>query len=158
MVSDGSSVPDEVVQATFDASRALLAIIARSLESALEEVTLAQFRVLVVLTHDGPLRMGALAERVGVSPSTLTRTVERMIAGQWAARESSPTSRREVVVTASDKGAALVEDVMQRRKDELRVILADLPPSRREQVQRSLGAFASAAGETSVIAERWPVL
>ncbi|MFL2000640.1 MULTISPECIES: MarR family winged helix-turn-helix transcriptional regulator [unclassified Microbacterium] len=155
---DESSVPDEVMQATIDASGALLAIIARSLEPALEQVTVAQFRILVILHREGPTRMGALAERAGVAPSTVTRMIERMIGGGWVERETSAASRREIFVRATSRGAELVDEVMRRRKDELRIVLADVPPERQEQLRRALGAFAAAAGEAGPQPDSWPVL
>ena len=49
------------------ASRALLAIVARTIAPALEQVSMQQFRVLVVLVGLGPHRLGALADRLLVS-------------------------------------------------------------------------------------------
>jgi DNA-binding MarR family transcriptional regulator len=78
--------PESAADATLLASRALLAVVARSLASALEVVTLPQFRVLVVLSTTGPMRMGALADRMQANQSTFTRTMDRIVAGGWALR------------------------------------------------------------------------
>ena len=75
--------------ATVTASRALLGIIARSMLPALEDVSLPQFRVLVLLSSAGALRMGALAERLGVTVSTFSRTADRLVTGGWATREEA---------------------------------------------------------------------
>ena len=47
-------------------------------------------------------RMAALADRLGISPSSLTRLVDRLEERGWAQRESPPENRRtiEVVITA----------------------------------------------------------
>ncbi|WP_062520071.1 MarR family winged helix-turn-helix transcriptional regulator [Demequina silvatica] len=138
---------DDATTATLVASRALLGIVARSLAPALSEVTVPQFRVLVVLSGEGSLRMGDLAERIGIHPSTLTRTVERLQHGGWITRAESPESRREVRVSLSESGAELVTTVTERRRALLREVLAEVAPEDREAVRLGMEAFARAAGE-----------
>ena len=67
------------------ASRALLGVVAQSVSPALEFVTLPHFRVLVILTSAGPLRMGSLAERMGANSSTFSRST-RPDGGGWMGR------------------------------------------------------------------------
>ncbi|MCB8043194.1 MarR family transcriptional regulator [Microbacterium oxydans] len=87
--------PDvDAADAVLHASRALLGVVARSIAPALDQISLPQFRVLVVLTATGPLRMGALAERIGAQPSTFSRTVDRMVTNGWLARAANENSRR----------------------------------------------------------------
>jgi DNA-binding MarR family transcriptional regulator len=144
-VADG--VDPEVVQATLRASRALMGVMARSMASVLDQITLPQFRVLVLLAASGPLRTGALAERSGVHASTLTRTADRLVRGGWVRRLENPLSRREVLIELTDDGAALVREVIDRRAAELAKILARVPGEGRAQVLRGLEVFAAAAGE-----------
>jgi DNA-binding MarR family transcriptional regulator len=136
--------------ATVTASRALLGIIARSMLRALEEVSLPQFRVLVLLSSAGPLRMGALAERLGVTVSTFSRTADRLVAGGWAVREDNPDSRREVILAPSEKGLGLVTSVTDHRRQLIEDVLRSMTPTERDQLVDSLRAFTDAAGEPSV--------
>lgn len=136
--------------ATVTASRALLGIIARSMVPALEEVSLPQFRVLVLLSTAGPLRMKALAERLGVTVSTFSRTADRLVAGGWAVRENSPDSRREVILAPTEQGLALVASVTDHRRRLVEGVLARMEPADRDRLTRSLRAFTDAAGEPSV--------
>lgn len=138
---------DSTADATMTASRALLAHVARSVQGALESVTLPQYRALVVLATSGPQRMGALAEQLGVHPSTLTRTVERMVAAGYVTRTVAPESRREVVIAMADAGAALVADVATRRREQVEHTLAQLSPAERETVRAGMELYAAAAGE-----------
>jgi DNA-binding MarR family transcriptional regulator len=138
---------DSAADATLLASRALLALVARSVSGALEVVTLPQFRVLVVLSATGPIRMGSLAERVQANQSTFTRSMDRIVAGGWAQRGPSPDNRREVIVSLTPTGQALVEEVMRRRHRELATILDRLTEAERESVRAALELFAIAAGE-----------
>lgn len=136
--------------ATLLASRALLGVVARSVSSALEVVTLPQFRVLVILSGSGPMRMGTLAEHVHANQSTFSRSMDRIVAGGWAQRSTSPDSRREVLITLTDTGRALVDEVTEHRHREISTILERLTPSERESVRAALELFAIAADEYSV--------
>lgn len=136
--------------ATLTASRALLGIVARSVADALEEVTLPQFRVLVVLSGEGPLRLGTLAERLGAHQSTFSRSIDRMVAGGWVLRAENPDSRREVLVDLTPAGRALVDAVTERRRQEIRQVLGRLTKDQRAEVVRALSLLSDAAGEPAV--------
>ena len=108
-----------------------------------------QFRVLVVLDGAGPLRMGDLAERIGVHPSTLSRTVDRLVGAGWLERASGAESRREVHVRLTARGQQLVDDVTTQRRSGIARVLASLTPDGRAAVHKGMEVFASAAGEAS---------
>ena len=145
-----AGVPDVVeedVEHALAASRALLAVVARSLVDVLDQMTLPQFRILVVLCEWGPQRSGDLAERVGVHQSTITRTADRLVAAGFIRREVGPESRREVIVHLTDEGQALVLEVMARRRRELAEILGAASAADRRAIVRGLRALARSAGE-----------
>lgn len=129
------------------ASRALLGVVARSLAPVLDQVSLAQFRVLVLLSELGPMRSGLLAENLGVHPSTFTRMADRLVAADWVERQEAPGNRREVHVALTTSGAELVAEVMARRQAALAEILEPLTSEQRRQILTGLELFAEAAGE-----------
>ncbi|GIT79719.1 transcriptional regulator [Leifsonia sp. LS1] len=139
--------PHEATEATLQASRALLGIVARSVADALEQVTLPQFRVLVVLAGSGAMRMGALAARVGAVPSTFSRTIDRMVDGGWVVRQESPQSRREILVDLSDDGRRLVDQVTERRRRQVAAVLTSLTADEQQQIIDAMELFSRAAGE-----------
>ncbi|MCS5497831.1 MarR family transcriptional regulator [Cnuibacter physcomitrellae] len=140
---------EQSTEATLRASRALLGVVARSVSAALHEITLPQFRVLVILAGEGPLRSGAIAQRMGSHPSTFSRTVDRLVAGGWVARTPSATSGRERIIGLTAAGASLVAEVTERRRREIAEILVRLAPADRARVEEALQLFADAAGEPS---------
>ena len=142
-------MPEVVVDALMRASRALVTITARSLASVNTEVTLAQFRTLVVLSNQGPQPVGALAEHLDVHASTMTRMCNRLVARGLIDRAPSAADRREVVVTLSTKGATLVADVMERRRRDLHAVVSCMTPEERVVAIEALEKFARAAGETA---------
>lgn len=141
---------DVAVEHTLTASRALLGVVARSVAEALEQVTLPQFRVMVLLAAEEPLRVSTLAQRMGVVPSTFSRALDRMVAAGWLAREENPESRRETLVRLTDQGRRLVEEVTRRRRTEIQGILRRLTPAERATVAEGLAVFAAAAGEPAI--------
>lgn len=140
----------QAAAATVRASRALLGMIAVSLAPVLEQVSPPQFRVLVLLSALGSMRIGALAERLGVHQSTLTRTVERLTASGLVRRTRNPGNGREVWVEATSDGLALVRTVTERRYQDALATLSRLSPPERRLVIAGMALYASAAGEPSV--------
>src|SRR6478609_12104867 len=120
-MSDGAGDPiaDPVVDAILRASRALVAITSRSLSAVNEDVTLPQFRSLVVLATAGPQTVSALADRLTVQASTMTRMCNRLVTRGLVVRAPSAVDRREVVIALTTKGTTVVENVMTARRREL---------------------------------------
>jgi DNA-binding MarR family transcriptional regulator len=137
------------VEAILDTSRAVLAVVARSMVEMLEHVTLPQYRVLVLLCEYGPLRAGTLAERIGIHQSTFTRTADRLVGLGFIRREVSPESRREIVVHLTDEGRKLVIAVMSSRRAQIETILADASAEERSRIRQGLQLFAQLSGEPS---------
>lgn len=129
------------------ASRALLAVSARSLAAVDEDVTLPQYRALVVLGQRGPQRAVDLAVALAVTPPTATRMCDRLVAKALVVRDRSDDDRRTVTVSLSAAGRELVTEVTARRRTELRVLLHGMPRERRAAVVDGLRWFAEAAGE-----------
>ena len=133
------------------ASRALLGVVARSLVPVLDQVTIPQFRVLVILsTADEPIRNGDLAAMLGVHPSTFTRTADRLVNGGWVIRAENPENRRETLIQLTFEGRRLVDQVTDDRRREISSILARLEPEDRRLVLEAMATFARAAGEPRV--------
>jgi DNA-binding MarR family transcriptional regulator len=138
---------DEAVTAAFAASRALVGVAARSLAAMDSQITLSQYRALVLLRTRGPLNVGALAEALDIQPSSVTGLCDRLATKHFIARGPSPTSRREVSVAISAAGRALVDSVANKRRRELRRVLRSVDGSERQQIVDGFAMFAQAAGE-----------
>ncbi|WP_406186327.1 MarR family winged helix-turn-helix transcriptional regulator [Streptomyces sp. NBC_01006] len=148
-VDDAADV-DDVTRALLTASRLLVAVSARSLAAAEDKVTLAQFRMLVVLATRGAAKLVVLAEALGVNPSTAMRMVDRLIAVGLADRRPNPENRRETILTVTPAGLRLVEEVTARRRGEIAAIAARIDPGQRAALVDALTAFNAAGGEPTV--------
>lgn len=141
------SSQDEVVDSVLAASRALVAVAARSLASAGPDVTLPQYRALVLLASRGPQRVNDLAEALAVNQSTATRMCDRLEGKGLISRERSEDDRRTVLVSIAASGQTLVAAVTRARRTELRSILRRMSADDRAAMVPTLTAFAAAAGE-----------
>ena len=148
-----SSGVDELTDALLTASRVLVGVSARSLASISDDVTLAQYRTLVVLASRGPRSLQDLAAELEVVPSTASRMCDRLVRKGLITRELGTADRREVDLSITDDGSRIVADVTRRRRLLLRRIVSDMRPARRQALVAALDEFSQAAGE--VPGERW---
>ncbi|WP_288027633.1 MarR family transcriptional regulator [Arthrobacter sp.] len=145
--STPATADSDAVVETLTASRALLGVIARSLATVMDTVTLPQFRVLVVLSDFGPLRMGELSEKLGANQSSFSRFADRMVTAGLIARRAAATNRREVIISLTELGTSIHHTVTEARRAEIAALLETLSPAEREAVKTGFEIFASAAGE-----------
>jgi DNA-binding MarR family transcriptional regulator len=136
-----------VTDAVLLASRALVGVAARSLAAVEEEVTLPQYRALVVLSSGGSRRQGELADALGVHPSTATRLCARLERKGLITRHPAEESRRELIVDLSPAGREIVDTVTRRRRREITKIVARIPRREQRTLVEALSSFADAAGE-----------
>lgn len=138
---------DSITDALLTASRLLVAISARSIAQVEESITVPQFRALVLLATRGPSNLASLATQLDVQPSTIGRMVERLVSTGLVDREPHPQSRRELVVSVSQRGRAVVDAVTQRRRQEIADVVAAMPARERRGLVTALTAFSKAGGE-----------
>ncbi len=138
---------DSIIDSVLSASRVLVAVAARSLSDIGEDVTLTQYRTLVVLASRGPQNMAALAEAVGVTPATATRMCDRLVRKKLVVRRSERGDRRQVRLLLSKTGLELVAVVTERRRREIEGIVAAVSEQEKDILVHALKRFAEAAGE-----------
>lgn len=146
----GAGDVDRVTEAVLTASRLLVAVSARSLNEVEDSLTLPQFRALVVLASRGPLRLTHLSDHLAVNPSTAMRMAERLVVAGMIDRAPNPENRRESILTLTDTGRRVVEQVTDRRRDEIAAIVQRMPADHRDRLIEALEAFSAAGGEPPV--------
>jgi H+/Cl- antiporter ClcA len=128
-------IADEVDTATdalLTASRALVAVAARSL-AGIDDVTLPQFRALVILTRPTTVTVGDLAGALDVHPSTATRLCDRLERKRLIRRRpGAAPDRRETTVDLTAAGRRLVARVTDRRRRDLAAIAAAMTSQDRQ--------------------------
>ena len=101
-----------------------------------------QLRALTVLRAASGGNLATLADAMGVTVSTASRLVDRLVAAGWVRREPSPRTRREVSLALTPAGADVLGRYDERRLVELRARLAQVPGDRRAAVTTALGEWA----------------
>jgi DNA-binding MarR family transcriptional regulator len=128
----------------------LVSLTARSLAELDVNVTLPQYRALVILAGSGPRRIVDLAADLNVQPSTATRMCDRLARKGLVEREAQAGDRRVVCVVLRDAGRELVGTMMERRRAYLADLVASVElrdPSVVAALIDAMQALASAAGE-----------
>jgi DNA-binding MarR family transcriptional regulator len=137
----------EVVEALLVASRALVGVAARSMAGL--DVTLPQYRALVVVGTRPGVSVSDLAAALAIHPTTATRMCDRLVAKRLLRREHAAGDRRAVELHVTAAGRRLLQGVVDRRKRDLAVIVARLGSDVAADAVRALDSFAEAAGEVS---------
>ncbi len=146
---------EAAVDAVLTASRTLVAVTTTSLGEAADDITIAQYRALVVLASRGPQRMADLAGALDVAPSTAGRMCDRLLRKGLIRRHRIRADRRAVKVSITESGRRVVDEATARRRALLAGILAKLSARQQAAVADALRAFAAAAGE--IPDNQWPI-
>ncbi|GAA2114298.1 MarR family winged helix-turn-helix transcriptional regulator [Nocardioides bigeumensis] len=136
-----ATVDDDVISALVTASRALIAISARSLAGVEDTLTLSEFRALVVLESQGPATPISLAAHLDLGHGPTCRIVERIHDEEWV----HFTSDGAYAVTSL--GADLVASVTRKRRLLIAEVTARMEADERQALVDALIAFARATGE-----------
>lgn len=96
------------------------------------EVNPQELMVLSELSNHGPMRVKDIVVRlVGVSPSTLTRILDRLEQEGLVQRSLNPMDRRSFRVTLTERGRTVADDYTSHLEDVVRRMLDPLTPAER---------------------------
>jgi MarR family transcriptional regulator, organic hydroperoxide resistance regulator len=101
-------------------------------------LSIAMWRVLAALSNNGGQRQIDLAGFTSIDASTLSRLVTRLIRMGLVTRSRSRTNSREVVVTLSARGRAIVDRLIPAALDLEEILSAGVAKKDLEVVKRSL--------------------
>lgn len=135
----------DIVDAVLAASRVFVAVASNALAGARPEVTLPQYRTLVLLELHGAMTLSELADALGVVPSTASRMCDRLVAKRLIRRATDRRNRRRISLTLLDAGRALIAESTRRRKDEITRLLRSIPAGDQRRLADALGVLVEAA-------------
>jgi DNA-binding MarR family transcriptional regulator len=144
---DATKVPAEQVDALMRVSRAFVGMAAASIAAVDDVVTVAQLRVLMMMSTRGPLNLLAVAEALEFNPSNASRICDRLMKAGLLDRGEDPVDRRNVTLTLTAEGRALVNRVTRHRRTAITRILRTMSAAERQRLCAALDRFATAAGE-----------
>ncbi|HET6626051.1 MAG TPA: MarR family transcriptional regulator [Nocardioidaceae bacterium] len=125
-------------------TQVLGALIAESMASVEQHVTMPQLRVLLLARAEPPVNLTTVARDLRVHPSNATRTCDRLVAAGLLDRRTSERDRRQVELSLTPTGRRLVTKVMRHRRRRIRQLMGKMSAADRAALARSLRALADA--------------
>lgn len=138
----------EVVDSVLAASRVFVAVASNALAGLSPQVTLPQFRTLVLLENRGAMTVAELAAELGVAPSTASRMCDRLVAKKLVRRTLDRKNRRRARLTVQPAGRQLIAAGTERRKEQIADLLASIPLPEQRRLANALGVLVAAAERT----------
>lgn len=108
-------------------------------------VTMAQMRVLMLLSAIGEARMSDLAHQLGIAPSTLSSLVDRLVEAGLASRLDDPRDRRSVIVALTPAGSQMLDQFNELGAEALRSLLEQLDDREIVTVTKAIELLVAAA-------------
>lgn len=102
------------------------------------DVTPSQMRAVRVLSHHGGVRSSELAQLLRITPRSVTEVVDALEAKGLASRAPDPSDRRATLVSLTDRGRELSEEVRRARGVESEKLFDRLSPTDRNHLTRIL--------------------
>ncbi len=109
------------------------------------DVTMPQAKVLYLLGALGDLHMSTLVARLGVSLSTVSGLVDRLVDHGLATRHDDPADRRQVVVGMTPAGSQFIDRFRELNARQMRELLAVLDDHELSLLRDALAALERAA-------------
>ena len=129
-------------------ARSVIHLTRRLRRERLTELTPTQLSVLGTLLQVGPATPGAVASHEGVSPPSVTRTLNCLVDDGYVLREAHPDDRRQVLVRLSDKGETMLREQRNRRNAWLDARLARLTVDERATLRKASDLLEQLSRET----------
>jgi len=110
-------------------------------------VTMPQAKLLYLLGARGDLHMSDLVTRLGVSLSTISGLVDKVVDQGLATRREDPVDRRQVVVGLTPAGTEFIDRFRELNAHQMRELLALLDDAELECVRGALSGLTRAADQ-----------
>jgi len=111
------------------------------------ELTVTQLRVLLTLRDIPGAPAGVLAERLRVTPPTVTGLVDRLVRSGAVRREEDPKDRRLVRNVLTERGHEVLGEVEREGRTYLTQVFERLSPEKLSRLVESLEVLVAAAEE-----------
>jgi DNA-binding MarR family transcriptional regulator len=114
-------------------------------------LSVVQLRALTVLHRADRLNLAQLAEGLGVTVSTASRLVDRLVTAGLVDRRVAAHTRREIALRLTARGRKTLERYDDLRLSELRRCLGELSDAEQEDAARVLRALATRTRSASAV-------
>ena len=131
-------------------ARAYNAVSAQAEEDvARHDLTMAEFAVIEVLFHKGPMLLGEVQRRILVSSGGITYLVDRLQRRGLVERRAHPDDRRARIAALTAEGEALVRRIFPEHATRIKQAMRGLGKTEKREAMRLLRALAAGADESA---------
>jgi DNA-binding MarR family transcriptional regulator len=109
------------------------------------DISVTQCYALETLVEHGPMRLGALADRLFLDKSTTSRVIGALVKKGYVEQGADAQDRRATALSATRKGRSLCARITDDLVSQQRLLLQDLEPEVRSGVVEVLRRLARAA-------------
>jgi DNA-binding MarR family transcriptional regulator len=109
------------------------------------DISVTQCYALETLVDHGPLRLGALADRLFLDKSTTSRVIASLVKKGYVEQQVEDADRRASALQATSSGRRLCTRITADLVKQQKQLLQDLEPDVREAVVRVIRGLARAA-------------
>ncbi len=102
------------------------------------DLSMAQFKTVLLLVFTGGMTSRRLADQLGVGPSAISQLVDRLVQQKLARRVADDADRRVSWIRPTAKAMAMQESLMQTSRSLLADLVAGLSASEHAMVQPAL--------------------
>jgi DNA-binding MarR family transcriptional regulator len=102
------------------------------------DLTVPQFRALAFVTRNEGSSLWQVANHLGLTPPSMSRLVDGLIARGLMARKDHPADRRRVRLTVTGRGQAILETSTQGTLSYLADKLGDLDADNRTAIDKAM--------------------
>lgn len=118
------------------------------------DITMPQFKILLVLYVGGSTRMSDIASRLDVTLPTATSLVDRLVEKHYVAREDDPDDRRVVLCHLSEQGEAALGRIWHLARARCHELLEAMDLSKLEMLADALQSMYDVAVTEQAAANR----
>lgn len=140
--------PEQCVRDVMETVPAVMRFIRMEMRSRrAPSVSVPQFRVLAFLSRRPGAPLSGVAEHLGVTRSTASAIVDRLVRRKLVDRAVHPEERRSVVLTLTPAGVQHLQQARDAASARMAKVLAGLSPADLLQVTKGLTLLGSAFKE-----------
>ncbi len=108
------------------------------------DITMAQAKIVLLLTASHEMRMSELQRQLGTSLSTVSGHIERLVEHGLVERRDDPADRRQVLVTPTAAAVDLAARFDQINSRQLGLLMDGMTPEERGDIARTFGHLGRA--------------
>ena len=108
-------------------------------------LTIAQVKSLFFIDNEGSTNFRKLAAALGVTPSSVTGIIDRLVEQELVSRKENPEDRRVLLLSVTGKGKTLLANLRERRVRLMSEVLTRMSQEELFNLARGLAALVREA-------------